>query len=224
MKFSQIPIVIALSLSLVSLMACKPEDETASESENSVSLTDSTKEPIQQASESKLVSAGYVELDIPAEVVAQLQAEPMISKQLGIIYKHFEPKLDRSVDVAGPDYNNNHIRDDIEAFILALEVEEPIRKALLQDARFSQMSMEHEFNDSKKINEDIAYNISLEYDRVLACYKYRDVEIEDIVGISRFMESISYNTKLRTRKYLEYNHLLDGAISTLLVAGEEYCE
>ncbi len=42
--------------------------------------------------------------------------------------------LDRSDSLTGTDENNDGIRDDIEAFIDALEVTEPVRKALKQNA------------------------------------------------------------------------------------------
>jgi len=55
------------------------------------------------------------------ELVAELKAQETIDDQLRLLYDRFEPLLDRSESLTGTDVNNDGIRDDIEAFIDALE-------------------------------------------------------------------------------------------------------
>lgn len=51
------------------------------------------------------------------------------------------PQLDRSADIAGPDADHNGIRDDIDAYIAALPVSDPVKKAARQVARVQQKAL-----------------------------------------------------------------------------------
>lgn len=72
------------------------------------------------------------------ELIQELNAQPTIDDQFGVIYENFEHRLDRSESLTGRDGNNNGIRDDIEAFIDALEITEPVRNVLKQNAHYQQ--------------------------------------------------------------------------------------
>ncbi|RSD30481.1 chromosome partitioning protein ParA [Vibrio pectenicida] len=155
---------------------------------------------------------------------AKLKAQKTIDGQLRLIYERFEPMLDRSDSLTGTDTNQSGIRDDIEAFIDALEVSESVRNALKQNARFTQENLYHDF--SQKTDENIrkALDISYKFDKVLACEEFVGIDIDDIINTSNTITALTYNTKARTMAYLAYNHLLDGSVSTLLAAEEQYCE
>ncbi|MEZ8190633.1 chromosome partitioning protein ParA [Vibrio sp. 1F279] len=158
------------------------------------------------------------------ELVAELKAQETIDDQLRLLYERFEPMLDRSDSLTGTDANNDGIRDDIEAFIDALEVTEPVRKALKQNARYTQENLYHDFSQKTHANIKKALEISYKYDEVLACEEFVGIDIDDGINTSNTITSLTYNTKARTMAYLAYNHLQDGSVSTLLPAEAKYCE
>ncbi|MFA0309507.1 chromosome partitioning protein ParA [Vibrio splendidus] len=158
------------------------------------------------------------------ELVAELKAQETIDDQLRLLYERFEPMLDRSDSLTGTDENNDGIRDDIEAFIDALEVTEPVRKSLKQNARYTQENLYHDFSQKTHANIKKALEISYKYDEVLACEEFVGIDIDDGINTSNTITSLTYNTKARTMAYLAYNHLQDGSVSTLLPAEAKYCE
>ncbi|UQV22863.1 chromosome partitioning protein ParA [Vibrio sp. J383] len=158
------------------------------------------------------------------ELVAELKAQPTIDDQFRLLYERFEPMLDRSDFLTGNDVNKDGIRDDIEAFIDALEVTEPVRKALKQNARYTQENLYHDFSQKTDANIKKALDISNQYDKVLACEEFVGIDIDDGINTSNTITSLTYNTKARTMAYLAYNHLQDGSVSTLLPAEAKYCE
>ncbi|ARP38397.1 chromosome partitioning protein ParA [Vibrio syngnathi] len=158
------------------------------------------------------------------ELVAELKAQETIDDQLRLLYERFEPMLDRSDSLTGTDANNDGIRDDIEAFIDALEVTEPVRKALKQEARQAQESLYHDWNAKTDANIRKALDISYKYDKVLACKEFVGIPVRDITNTGRTVDALTYNTKARTMTYLAYNHLLNGSVSTLLAAEAKFCE
>ena len=158
------------------------------------------------------------------ELSAKLKAQKTIDGQLRLLYERFEPMLDRSDSLTGTDTNQSGIRDDIEAFIDALEVTEPVRKALKQNARFTQENLYHDFTQKTDENITKALDISYKFDKVLACEEFVGIDIDDIINTSNTITALTYNTKARTMAYLAYNHLLDGSVSTLLKAEAQYCE
>ncbi|CAH7209524.1 Chromosome partitioning protein ParA [Vibrio chagasii] len=158
------------------------------------------------------------------ELVAELKAQETIDDQLRLLYERFEPMLDRSDSLTGTDANNDGIRDDIEAFIDALEVPEPVRKALKQNAHYTQENLYHDFSQNTDANIKKALDISSQYDKVLACEEFVGIDIDDGINTSNTITALTYNTKARTMAYLAYNHLQDGSVSTLLPAEAKYCE
>ncbi len=158
------------------------------------------------------------------ELIQELQAQPTIDDQLSILYQNFEPLLDRSDSLTRPDDNNDGIRDDIEAFINALEVTEPERNALKQDARQTQENLYYDFSVKTDENELKALKISNKYEKVIACKDFVGIPVRDMTNTSRTIVALTYNTKTRTMAYLAYNRLLDGTVSTSLKAEAKYCE
>ncbi|MCU8201893.1 chromosome partitioning protein ParA [Vibrio vulnificus] len=165
-----------------------------------------------------------IQIEKTDELIATLKSQKTINDQLMVIYERYEPLLDRSDSLTGPDTNQDGIRDDIEAFIDALEVTEPVRNVLKQKARYSQEAISHDFESASDENERLSYKISEKYNKVLACYDYLKVSVEDSTQISRTVRALTYNTKARTLAYLAYNRLLNGTGSTLLSPEEKYCE
>ena len=163
-------------------------------------------------------------IDKTPELIQELKDQPTIDDQFSILYDKFEPILDRSDSLTGPDENADGIRDDIEAFIEALEVTEPVRKALKQDAKQTQENLYHDFSEKNDANIMKALEIADKYNKVLACQRFIGIPVRDSTNTSRTIEALTYNTKSRTMAYLTYNHLLDGSVSTSLPAKEEYCE
>lgn len=158
------------------------------------------------------------------ELVAELKAQETIDDQLRLLYDRFEPLLDRSESLTGTDVNNDGIRDDIEAFIDALEVTEPVRKALKQNARHAQESLYYDFSQKTDSNIDKALEIGGKHMKIIACKKFVGIDVDDGINTGRTIRALTYNTKARTMAYLAYNHLQDGAVSTLLNAEAKYCE
>ncbi|WP_440889483.1 chromosome partitioning protein ParA [Vibrio sp. WZ-1] len=158
------------------------------------------------------------------KLVEELKAQPTIDDQFALLYRKFDYTLDRSDALTGRDENKDGIRDDIEAFINALEVSEPVRSALKQNARYSQKNLYHDWSEKTEANIDKAMAIGDEYDKVIACKDFVGIPVDDLIETSKTIRALTYNTKARTMAYLAYNHLQDGAVSTSLPAEEKYCE
>ncbi|EJO9874489.1 chromosome partitioning protein ParA [Vibrio vulnificus] len=165
-----------------------------------------------------------IQIEKTDELIATLKSQKTINDQLMVIYERYEPLLDRSDSLTGPDTNQDGIRDDIEAFIDALEVTEPVRKALKQDARSAQENISHDFSDKTESSVSKATEISKKFDQALACYEFVGVEVDDIINSSRLLMSLTYNTKKRTLAFLSYNRLLNGSTSVMLAPKATYCE
>ncbi|MDR1460230.1 MAG: hypothetical protein LBI78_01095 [Campylobacteraceae bacterium] len=123
------------------------------------------------------------------------------------------PKLDRSSDIAGPDENQNGIRDDIEAYIVENYPDEKHKKALFQYAKVKQASLLVDAADRLA-----AKKIGTQNSRALHCIFLRfdtkkGTENPDIVSDKIF--SMTTNTKARLKAYLAYNKALDGTAWTL---------
>ncbi len=158
------------------------------------------------------------------ELVEKLRAQPTIDDQFGVLYDQFESMLDRSDSLTGPDTNNDGIRDDIEFFINALEVTEPVRNALKQNARFKQESISYDFTEKTPENRRKAQRIGDKYLKIIACKEFVGISVDDIINTGKTLTALTYNTKARTLAYIAYNHLQDGSVSTLLQAEAQYCE
>ncbi|HDY7719917.1 TPA: chromosome partitioning protein ParA [Vibrio vulnificus] len=165
-----------------------------------------------------------IQIEKTDELIATLKSQKTINDQLTVIYERYEPLLDRSDSLTGPDTNQDCIRDDIEAFIDVLEVTEPVRKALKKDARSTQENLHYDFSDNTEENEHKALEIAKEDFKVIACYEFVGVQVRDITQTSRTITALTYNTKERTLAFLAYNRLLNGSGGTLLNPEAKYCE
>ncbi|EKO3640657.1 chromosome partitioning protein ParA [Vibrio metschnikovii] len=158
------------------------------------------------------------------KLVMELISQPTIDAQLQLLYKKYVHLLNRDDTLLGVDENESGIRDDIEAFIDALEVTEPIRNVIKQGARYSQKNLYHDFTDNTRDNYSIARRIAGDFDKVMSCQKYLGMDINDRLNIGKTLQALTYNTKNRTLAYLKYNRILSGSSFVLLPAEEENCE
>ncbi|MGR5299294.1 chromosome partitioning protein ParA [Vibrio mediterranei] len=159
------------------------------------------------------------------ELVQALKAQPTIDGQLRLLYDRYEPMLDRSDSLTGPDENQDGIRDDIEAFINALEVTDPVRNVIKQSARDRQKNLYYDdWSNNSDDNITKAWRMGDEYEKILACYQFVGVDIDDIINTEDTLTALTYNTKARTMNYIAYNHLQDGSYSVSLPAEAQYCE
>jgi hypothetical protein len=124
------------------------------------------------------------------------------------------PKLDRSTSIAGPDVNNNGVRDDIEAYIAALQLIDVQKKALMQDAKVMQMTLTVDLTDKvalQKVGDALSASINCLSDNMPNFGEY-----------SQKIESMTANTKERSKQYLKYNAARSGSSTTS--PPNNYCE
>ncbi|HEY2419744.1 MAG TPA: hypothetical protein VGH84_17645 [Steroidobacteraceae bacterium] len=120
------------------------------------------------------------------------------------------PTLDRSDDIAGPDTNKNGVRDDIEAWINTLNVTEPQRKALMQDARATQRALLVDLTDKaavQRVGEGLMASNH--------CGAIRFKPFAEFIGPSQKIEAMTANTRERAARYMQYNKARSGSSTTL---------
>jgi hypothetical protein len=119
------------------------------------------------------------------------------------------PKLDRSADIAGPDENQNGIRDDIEAYIIQHYPDELQKKALFQYAKTTRNKLLVDTSDMIAVKK-----ANIEGGKSLHCvflrFKSRDTSDQNPSIASNKVFAITTNTKARLQAYLKFNHALDG--------------
>jgi len=116
------------------------------------------------------------------------------------------PVLGRSADLAGPDLDNNGIRDDIDAYINKTYTNEKERKAAQQFARAMQHIILVDVNDEDAVNE-----ASLLSNYAINC-------IGDTFNTWKTLDEIkamTTSTEKRLNAYLNYNSARDGSTSSL---------
>jgi hypothetical protein len=124
------------------------------------------------------------------------------------------PKLDRSSSIAGPDVNNNGVRDDIEAYIAALQLIDVQKKALMQDAKSLQMTLTVDLTDKvalQKVGDGLSASTNCIGDVITNFSEY-----------SQKIESMTANTKERSKQYMKYNAARSG--STTSMPSGDTCE
>jgi hypothetical protein len=117
------------------------------------------------------------------------------------------PTLDRSDDIAGPDANKNGVRDDIEAWINALNVTEPQRQALMQDARSTQRTLLVDLADKaalQRVGEGLMAATKCSGDRF-------EPAREESYPLSNKIEAMTANTRARAARYMQYNRARSGS-------------
>ena len=137
------------------------------------------------------------------------------------------PPLDRSSDIAGPDADHNGIRDDIDAYIAALPVSEPVRQAARQRARVQQKSLLIDLNDRPALkalaDASMASTVCMgDVSEVGVTEQERSRAGRDGAAITFKIEAITANTPERAERYMAYMRALHGTTTTL--RRENACE
>jgi hypothetical protein len=125
------------------------------------------------------------------------------------------PQLDRSTDVAGPDTDNNGIRDDIDAYIAALPVSEPVRQAARQVARVQQRALLIDLQDRTALmalaDASMASTSCMsDVSDVGATPQERFQSRRNGAAVTFRIEAITANTPERAERYLAYMRALHG--------------
>ena len=119
------------------------------------------------------------------------------------------PKLNHDDTIAGPDTDNNGIRDDIDAYIATLPYTEAQKKAIQQDARALTATLIIDTNDSvalKTAGEKIMRAVNCAFDKF-------DLQTAD--QVTNDMEKMTINTKNRFMQYEKYNSARSGSVTSL---------
>lgn len=120
------------------------------------------------------------------------------------------PKLDRSTNIAGPDINNNGIRDDIDAWIAALPITDSQKKAAEQAAISLQATLLVDLNNKSELNR-----VGELTNRSVTCLT--QVFMPDYqrgFDLGSQIEAITANTKERTKQYIAYNRARSGSVTS----------
>ena len=147
-------------------------------------------------------------------------AERGMKEQLEALEKSGElPALDRSTDIAGPDADRNGIRDDIDAYIAALPVSEPVKRATRQRARVQQRIQSINLNDRSALMSladasmaSTACMSSTILDGVAA--ELQSKILREGHAITFKIQAITANTPERADRYMAYTRALDGTTTT----------
>ncbi len=119
------------------------------------------------------------------------------------------PKLDRSKDLAGPDKNNNGIRDDIEAYINKTYPEPSEKAAVMQYAKAIQKKLSVDTTDSLAVRAVVH-----EGGRGLYCLGERLDDPSEYISrasvVYKEIVAMTTNTKPRLLAYLAFDKALDG--------------
>jgi hypothetical protein len=137
------------------------------------------------------------------------------------------PQLDRSTDVAGPDTDNNGICDDIDAYIAALPVSEPVRQAARQVARVQQRALLIDLQDRTALmalaDASMASTVCMsERSRAGIPLDQQEAARRNGSAITFKIEAITANTPERAERYMAYMRALHGTTTTL--RRENACE
>ena len=134
--------------------------------------------------------------ETPTQVIARLRAS-------GIL-----PTLDRSTSLAGPDLNNNGIRDDVDTWITNKNLALDITAAIKIDAAALQSALSVDTSNQQAL---VAVN-----NRMMAgitCTMSKFTSLVESDRILRDLESITVNTRERSAAYMAYNEALNGWVT-----------
>ena len=161
------------------------------------------------ASAASAASAPSPAASVPAAPVAattSLKSQIQALERSGAL-----PALDRSASITGPDANNNAVRDDIEAYIASLPLSAVQKRAAVQDARATQMTLLVDLSDKTALQKV--------GDGLMASTKcLGDVFAPDIQSKSELsgkIESMTANTKARAQRYIQYNSARSGSVTSM---------
>jgi hypothetical protein len=123
------------------------------------------------------------------------------------------PKLDRTDTIAGIDENGNGIRDDIEKYIVENYHDEGHRKAMLQFAKTMQANLLVDKTDIVAVKRADMQNARAQNCIFLKFDATKGDENPNIAW--KKIRSMSTNTKVRLRAYLDFSKALEGTVLSL---------
>jgi hypothetical protein len=119
------------------------------------------------------------------------------------------PMLDVQPDIAGPDTNNNGVRDDIEAWINAQHLNDGQKKALMQKARALNGTLLVDMSDKVALQRAGA--------GLAASSRCGLLQFDEYSVFSRLagqVETMTANTRQRAERYMQYNTARSGSPTT----------
>lgn len=147
-------------------------------------------------------------------------AERGMKEQLAALEKAGElPALDRSTDIVGLDTDRNGIRDDIDAYIVALPVSDAMKKATRQVARVQQKALTIDLNDQITLlalsDASMASTACMSQTAEAGLpADQRNKASNDGYAITLKIEAITANTPERADRYMAYMRALHGTTTT----------
>jgi len=119
------------------------------------------------------------------------------------------PALDRSSSIAGPDANNNGVRDDIEAYIATLPITPTQKAGAMQAARAQQHKLAVDLADATALDR-----VSELGSRSIKCVADSFMpKRQDGYDLIKKIEAITANTRERSQQYIAYNRARSGSVS-----------
>ncbi len=128
------------------------------------------------------------------------------------------PKLNRDLDLKGPDLNQNGIRDDVDEYIMRTFHQPEQRKAVQQYAFQSQAVLLVDKTDMirvRRLNFEVARAISCIYD----VFPHENQVSSNVV---KSIGAVTSNTKHRFREKLAFSKALDG--TSMIMPRDNYCD
>ena len=121
------------------------------------------------------------------------------------------PRLNHDNTIAGPDKDNNGIRDDIDAYIATLPYTEVQKKAVQQDARALTATLTVDKTDKTALTD-----VSTKLVRSIECLHHQfSPETNDASKMFADNQKMTVNTKNRFLEYEKFNSALSGTTWTL---------
>ncbi|WP_141733932.1 hypothetical protein [Oligoflexus tunisiensis] len=122
------------------------------------------------------------------------------------------PKLERSETIAGPDNDNNGVRDDIDAIIIKKYETGPQRQAVLQLAKAMQKTLLTDPSDSLAV-QTAANTVSRAIGCVFEQFLTSTAETPELVASQ--IRSYTANTKQRLQAFLQYDKAMNGKVISI---------
>jgi hypothetical protein len=150
---------------------------------------------------------------------AQTSAPSMKDRLDALEQQGVLPALDRSTDMAGPDANRNGIRDDIDAYIAALPVNDLVKKAARQRARVQQRIAIVDLHDRVALmalaDASMAATACMSESAEMGLPLEQQSQAgKDGFSITLKLQAITANTPERAERYLAYMGALHGTTTT----------
>ena len=119
----------------------------------------------------------------------------------------FRPSNDSLAELAGPDVNNNAIRDDVETRIRDLTSDPLMIEYLEAEARTMQQVVL--FDDKAPDAKETAFQLGTDQDIVMSCMR-EGLDEETARDLSQKVEDAIRNTRGRKAKFDRQSELVDG--------------